>query len=645
MVPDVRSLPEKAIRSKAFALLVVVCITAGAYWQIGRHDFINYDDPRYVVNNPHVNSGLNRDNVLWAFATFSESNWHPLTWLSHMVDVRLFGMDAGRQHMVNVLFHLANTVLLFLFLDRATGAWGPSLFVAALFALHPLHVESVAWVAERKDVLSTLFWMLALISYVRYAERPGRFRYLGVLLAFAFGLMSKPMLVTLPFALLLLDYWPLGRMRPGKSSLRGLIPEKVPFVALSIASAVVTILAQQKGGSVAHFKALPPISRGANALSAYVSYLGKTIWPDHLAVIYPLAPTIATLPALGAGLMLAFITAICVRLARRHPGLIVGWLWYLLTLVPVIGLVQVGVQSMADRYTYVPLIGLSMMAAWGAPVLLPDRPAKRVLLSSAAGLVMLACAVLTWRQAGSWRDTITLFSHAADAVDRNYVAHDILGDTFVEMGRTDDAIVHYSKALQVWPDDGNALVGMGNALLKQGKTKDALRYLDEELRIDPRSSDGHFYRGSVLLEAGELDAAIADFREALRTSPGRADALMNLGTALIRQGRFEEGFACYTRALAADPDNAEMHVTAGLALAVQGRLDEGIAHFRAAIRAKPAFADAHYNLGAALARQGQFDGAIVEFREAVRLAPALEQARRGLEAAIARERANRTGKD
>lgn len=424
-----------------------------------------------------------------------------------------------------------------------------------------------------------------------------------------------------------------------------LVLEKVPLVMVSIASGVVTLLAQQKGGSVAHLNGLSPGARCANALSAYASYLGKTIWPQNLAVIYPLAPTIAMLPALGAGLLLVCMTVTCLRLARRHPYMIVGWLWYLLTLVPVIGLVQVGLQATADRYTYVPLIGLFMMAAWGAPALLPQGPGRRVVLSSAAGLVLLVCAALTWRQAGYWKDTITLFGHAVDVVDRNYVAYDILGDTFVEMGKTDDAIVHYSKALQVWPDDRSALVGMGNALLKQGKTKDALRYLDEELRIDPRSSDGHFYRGAVLMEEGELDAAIADYREALGTEPGRADALMNLGTALIRQGRFDEGFAFYTRALAGDPDNAEMHVTAGLALAVQGRLDEGIVHFRDAIRAKPGFADAHYNLGAALARQGRFDEAIVEFREAVRLAPALEQARRGLEAATARERANGTGRN
>ncbi len=645
MVPDVRSLPGKAVRNKAFLVLVVVCITAGAYWQVGRHDFINYDDPRYVVNNPHVNSGLSGENVRWAFATFSESNWHPLTWLSHMVDVRLFGMDAGRQHLVNVLFHLANTVLLFLFLDRATGAGAQSLFVAALFALHPLHVESVAWVAERKDVLSTLFWMLTLISYVRYVERPGRSRYVCVLLAFAFGLMSKPMLVTLPFALLLLDYWPLGRMGPGGSNPTRLLLEKVPLVALSIASAVVTILAQQKGGSVAHLKGLPLVSRCANALSAYVSYLGKTIWPDNLAVIYPLAPTLTMLPALGAGLMLVCITAICLRSARRHPCLIVGWLWYLLTLVPVIGVVQVGLQSIADRYTYVPLIGLFVMAAWGAPVLFSDRPGKRVVLSSAAGLMLLACAVLTWRQTGYWKDTITLFTHAVDAVDRNYVAHNILGDTFVEMGRTEDAILHYSMVLQVWPDDGNALVGMGNALLKQGRGKDALRYLDEELRIDPRSSDGHFYRGAVLMEEGELDAAIADDREALRTDPGRADARMNLGTALIRQGRFGEGLRCYEEALAGDPNNAEMHVTAGLALAMAGRLEEGIAHFREAVRAKPGFADAHYNLGAALARLGRYDEAMAHFREAVRLDPGLEAARSGLSAAAARKQAENKGND
>ena len=635
---DLRPRLQPIVRTKTFLLLVLVCITTGVYWQLSHHEFVNYDDPGYVVNNPHVNTGLNENNVAWAFTSFHQSNWHPLTWLSHMADVRLFGMDAGSHHLVNVLFHLANTVLLFLFLNRATGALWKSSFVAALFALHPLHVESVAWVAERKDVLSTLCWMLALILYVRYVERPGRLRYLSVLGVFALGLMSKPMLVTLPFALLLLDYWPLGRMAPGRRNLGPLLLEKVPLVALSIASGVVTILAQQRGGAVAHFKGVPLVFRAANALLAYVSYVGKTIWPVGLSVIYPLPATVTVLEASGAGLLLAGITAICIRLAHRHPYLIVGWLWYLATLVPVIGLVQVGEQFIADRYTYIPLIGLFSLVAWGAPALLSDRAGRRVMLSSAAGLILLACTALTWRQAGYWKNTITLFAHATDAVAGNYVAHNILGDTLAGMGRTDDAIAHYAEALRVRPDNGNALVGIGNALFRQGKVDEALGYFDEELRISPRSADGHFYKGLVLMEQGHLGPAIDHYRAALGTDPDRADALMNLGIALIRQGKFDEGFRCFAQALRSDPNNAEMLVTAGLALGMRGRLDEGIRYFRDAVRAKPEFADAHYNLGAALARQGKLDEAIFHFQEALRLDPGLEAAKGSLSAAGAARR-------
>jgi len=637
---------------KTSLCLLLILVTASVYSQVRDHEFVNYDDPEYVVDNPHVNTGMNPGNFSWAFTSVHAANWHPLTWLSHMVDVQLFGLDAGRHHLMNVLLHLANTLLLLFLLYQTTGSYWKSLIVAALFALHPLHVESVAWIAERKDVLSTLFWMLTIIFYVRYVTRPGRFTYLAALCAFGLGLLSKPMLVTLPLGLFLLDYWPLGRisfwkygfqaerslfLKAKRPRMRWLLAEKAPFVALSIASSIITLHAQWQGGSVAYLREVPIPFRVANALVAYVAYLGKLFWPRDLAVIYPLPPTLTVVQIAGAALVLVCITGISVAAAQRHPYLIVGWLWYLLTLVPVIGLVQVGQQFIADRYTYIPFIGLFVMMVWGLSAILSARSHGGIVLASMAGLTVSVCTILAWRQLGYWKNTITLFDHACDAIADNYVAHNILGDTLVKMGRIDEGIVHYSKALQVWPDDSQALIGMGVAFSRQGKMDQALHYYDEELRNHPESADGHYSKGLVLMKQGDLDTAIWHYREALRIEPNQVGAQMNLGTALIREGKTEEGFGYYYAALRNNPRNAEAHVTVGLALAMEGKLDDGMRYFEEAIQIKPDFADAHYNVGVALARQGKFDEAISRFREALRLEPGLEAAKAGLAAALRRK--------
>lgn len=638
---------------KILICLLLIVATGSVYWQVKDHGFVNYDDPEYVVDNPHVNTGLSADNALWAFTSAGyAANWHPLTWLSHMLDVQLFGLDAGRHHLMNVLFHLANTALLLLLLYRMTGAYWRSVFVAALFALHPAHVESVAWISERKDVLSTLFWLLTMLCYVAYVRRPGSVRYLAALCAFTLGLLAKPMLVTLPVVLLLVDYWPLGRVALGgrrthaeigvfaqtpPPPLGRLLVEKIPFFALSIASAGITLQAQWAGGSVAYLKEVPIPFRFGNALVAYVSYLGKMFWPRDLAVIYPLPPTLTVVEIAGAGVVLAGITALCLWMARRRPCLIVGWLWFLVTLVPVIGLVQVGQQFIADRYTYVPFIGLFIMMAWGLPPFLTGRRYGPAVLTAGACVTVVACTVLTWRQLGYWKNTLTLLGHAAAVVPGNYVAHNILGDTLVKMGRVDEGMAHYAKTLAVWPDDSAALIGMGMAYTKEGELDRALRYFNEELRDHPDSADGHYYKGLVLMKQGDLDSAITQYREALRIKPDQVGAQMNLGTALIREGKTEEGFRHYYAALKSNPYNAEAHVTVGLALAMAGKLDEGIAHFRQAVRIKPDFADGYYNLAVALARQGRFDEAITNFRETLRLQPGLAAAKQGLAAALRRK--------
>ncbi|MDA8242332.1 MAG: tetratricopeptide repeat protein [Nitrospiraceae bacterium] len=593
--------------------LFLLAVTLAIFWQVGGHDFVDYDDGRYITENPAVASGLTPEGLKWAFTTGHAGNWHPLTWVSHMLDVSLYGLNPRGHHLTNVVFHAANAILLFLLLNGLTGTYWQSSFVAALFALHPLHVESVAWVAERKDVLSTLFWMLTLTLYVRYVEKPGRLRYLLTLSAFVLGLMSKPMLVTLPFTLFLLDYWPLGRfssIREGSSLLSGqknvftpLIIEKIPFIAFSFASSLVTIYVQYKGGAVSSLDTVPFFSRIINALAAYVGYMGKMFWPLHLAVIYPLPSTESIMKGVSAGLVLAVLSFATVRLARKHPYLLMGWLWYLGTLVPVIGLVQVGRQSMADRYTYVPLIGLFIMIAWGAPIIMGQDRHRRLVLSTLGVLTLLACAAITWQQLGYWRNSITLFSHAIESVPDNDIAHVRLGYALARRGRPDEAISQYTEAL----------------------------------RIRPRDAEAHFNMGFTLMQQGKVAEAIDQYWEVLKVDPDHEGAHINMGNALAEQGRLHDALYQYTEALRVNADNAETHFSMGLVLATQGDLEKGIMHFSEALRIRPNFAEAHYNLGIALARQGKLDEGIGHFAEALRINPGLAEARLALDAAVKRK--------
>ncbi|HUK14019.1 MAG TPA: tetratricopeptide repeat protein [Thermoanaerobaculaceae bacterium] len=554
------SLVQAAFSGGALWLsLALVAITAIVYAPVGHFGFLNWDDQDYVTDNPHVLHGLTWRGVAWAFTTGHAFNWHPLTWLSHMSDVDLFGMNPGGHHLTSLVLHLASTVLLFGVLHQMTGARGCSAFVAALFAVHPLHVESVAWVAERKDVLSGLFAMLTLAAYVAYVRRPHVRRYVTLVLVYACGLMAKPMLVTLPFVLLLLDLWPLRRLpatdQGSLSAWRARVREKMPLFALAAASSVITLLVQRRGGSVVPLDRMPLGFRLENAAVSAVAYVVKMLWPSSLAALYPLPASIPGWQVAAATLFLAGASLAAVLQVRRRPYLFVGWFWYVGMLVPVIGLVQVGGQARADRYTYLPLIGLFIAVAWLIPELpLPERLRGAPLGVVAVGAV-LACAACARAYLPSWTNTITLWQRAVEATRDNYRAHDELGIALAREGNVDEAIAHYAEALRIRPDFAPAHNNLGNALTRKGRFGEAVNQFAAALRVDPNYAEAHNGMGGALARQGALDASIREFAEAITIDPNVAGYHYNLGLALERARRDGDAAAEYEAALRLDPQH------------------------------------------------------------------------------------------
>ena len=531
-------------RPDVLILLGLAVVTFGIYAQVIGHHFITFDDPTYIQDNPMVNRGVTLAGLAWAFTTFHAGNWHPLTWIAHMIDSQLFGMFAGGHLLVNALIHAANTLLLFWFLLRTTHARWSSALVAALFALHPLHVESVAWASERKDTLSTFFGLLSLIAYVRYAEAPSIRRYAWVAIMLALGLLAKPMLVTWPFVMLLLDYWPLDdfrdqslvRRRPiagrqvnvatsdvvRRSVLRGLVVEKIPLFALVAASAVVTSVAQSHGGAVRTFTELPIALRLSNALVSYAKYLLLAFWPNDLAVFYPFPK--AGIPAwqiIGAALLLIAITAFCFFQRKIRPYLIVGWLWFLGTLVPVIGLVQVGAQTMADRYFYIPSIGLFIAIVFGLADIAERRRVAPWLSAAIANVVLLVLATLTNAQIHRWNDSFTLFKHALTVAPPNVIVEDNLGLAMHKSGQLDEAAAHFEKALQIRPDDYTALLTMGVTRFYQGRVPEAIEYAQAAIRSQPDAPKAHNLLGMALAKQNRNEAALDEVRRASELAPER----------------------------------------------------------------------------------------------------------------------------
>ncbi|MGA1863995.1 MAG: tetratricopeptide repeat protein [bacterium] len=581
-----------------------------------KNGFINFDDMEYVVKNPQVNSGLTFEGIKWAFTKFHFYNWHPLSWISHMVDYEIYGLNAGGHHLTNLLLHILNTLLLFLVLKWITGSVWRSAFIAALFAVHPLRVESVAWVSERKDVLSTLFWILTIWAYAYYAENKGISRYLLTLFCFSLGLMSKPMLVTLPFVLLLLDYWPLDRVKSvfsnyemntqterasdrdfKKSSFYNLVLEKAPFFILSIVTCILTFFAQKYGGAVKSLDLFPLNLRIANALVSYFNYIKKMFLPINLAILYPYPEILPIWQALAAGFLLIGSCIFVIRKSKRYPYLLTGWLWYIGTLIPVIGLVQVGLQSMADRYTYIPMVGLFILITWGISDIMKVSSLRRNIVAGFSILVIAILMTSTWIQTGYWFNTETLLVHTIKVTDRNYLAYNGLGVALIEQGRTKEGIDNLYKALQIKHDYAEAHKNLGIALVSQGKLDEAISHYEEALNISPDSEILHNNIGIALFKKGAIENSIAHFSEAIRIWPGYVRAHNNIGIALASQGNLQEAILHYKSALNIKPDYAEAHFNMGIALEKLGKNEEAILHYNEAIRIKPDYARARYNLG------------------------------------------------
>jgi protein O-mannosyl-transferase len=652
----VRQSPNHPTGSNSTGVSIGVCVllALSVFFIFGRtydYGFVNCDDDSYFSANYHVKAGLTWKGTLWAFQTGYASNWHPLTWLSLMLDAQIFGTGPAGPHLTNVVLHAADAVLLFLLLRRLTGVLWPSAMVAAIFAIHPLRVESVAWVSERKDVLSGFFFILTLWLYGRYAQgvthdarrgtksdaapaasdsstvtrHPSLFYGLA-LLFFTLGLMSKPMLVTLPFLLLLLDYWPLNRFGPPTSNalpvrkqILRLALEKLPFFVLSVASCVATILAQRQ--AIKTMDLLPWTFRLDNALISCVTYIEQMVWPENLAAYYPYRLDMPTWQIVSAGTLLFFATLWAVLTARRYPYFLTGWFWYLGMLVPVIGLVQVGGQAHADRYTYLPQIGFALAIVWAITDLTASWHWRRPVLLGVSLSALIALTVCTWKQIGYWRNDESLWGHAIACTAGNYTAHNNLGYILAAKGRNTEAIKQYQQALELNPNFSDCANNLGTVYLHQGQLDNALGYYQQALTINPGFAEVHNNLGILLTKQGKTTEAIEHYRKAIELKPDRAEFYNNLGNLLTTQGHTAEAAPLFQKALGVDPDNAKVHYDLANTAFAQGQWDEAIEHYQQALKGMPDSVHAHYQLGLALEQRGQTAAAMAQLQTVVELDP------------------------
>ena len=616
-----------------FVYTVLALITLAVYAPMAKHEFIRYDDDTYVTANRHIQQDLSFETVKWAFTTGHASNWHPVTWLSHILDYQLFGLEPAGHHLVNLALHIINTLLLFLVLKLMTGAIWPCAFVAALFALHPLHVESVAWVAERKDLLSTFFWLTTTIAYIRYTKKRGIACYILMLILFAVGLMAKPMLVTLPFVLLLLDYWPLERFG-NKNTLR-LIMEKVPMIAITIASSVITFIVQRAGGAMANMQKYDMQTRLGNAAVSYVTYIVKLFIPTRLAVLYPHpGNTLSITKILLCVAVIVFLSFVFLYLARRKKYFAVGWLWYLGTLVPVIGIVQVGAQGHSDRYTYITLIGLFIIIAFAARDFTTKSQRRKTILSFAAILILGSCAFGTSLQLRHWKNSETLFSHTLDVTANNFIILNNYANLLGDADQNELAIEHFNKALKLRPNDAEIHNNLANLLAKLGNTKDAIAHFDKALKLKPNFGEGHYNFALVLNQTGQRDSAIGHYRRAIELDPYNVDALNNLAWILYQQDKFEQAAEYFRKAIGVKGDSIMAHGRLGLTLNQLGQIDQAIEHFKIVLQMTPDDAEMHFNLAYLLNSKGQTDQAIIHCKKALQINPNMEKARKLLNSAM-----------
>lgn len=635
-------------KTVAFIILLLAAATIAAYWPVHNHPFIHFDDQLYVTQNYHVQQGVTLKNIIWAFSPSTSRGdekvyWHPLTWISHMADCELFGLNPHMHHLTNLFFHVINVILLFLVLFMATGEAWKSAFVAALFALHPINVDSVAWIAERKNLLSTTFWITTMLAYVYYARRPSVTRYLLICLSMVLGLLSKPMLATLPCALLLMDYWPLNRVRWGpdkqsattdsnngtpkpsfsKASSIQLILEKIPLLAFSAVVIGISMLSLRSKAQVINAIIAPIPIRIENAFVSYVAYLYQTVWPKNLAIFYPFPHAIAAWKVIGSILLLAVITFLVLRRSRKQPYLVIGWFWYLGVLFPVSGLVQGGLwPAMADRWAYVPLIGIFIMFAWGLPDLFPQKLRYRnKMLSVISVCILLLCFLATRRQLSYWSNTSMLFSHAISVTKGNYIAYNIVGEELANKGKDREARQYFLKALRIKNDFPEALKNLGALAAKQGEYKKAIDYYNSALMIAPLEFKTISLLAEMLQKAGMTEQAIAQYRNALGIAPDSPQLHNNLGVVLFEKGKLDEAASQFKTALRLNPQYAEAYYNYGLTAAKQGKTDVASDFYKKAIQIKPDYAEAHKSLADILFGKRDLKEALFQYEAAVRINP------------------------
>ncbi len=623
--------------SRVLILVLLAVGTVAVYWPVLKYDFVKYDDDKYVTENPRIEAGITSESVIDAFIKPHYFMWHPLTTLSYLVDYELFGFSASWFHGVSLLIHVGCVLLVFLVLQWATGAIWLSAFVAAIFALHPLQVESVAWIAERKNVLSGFFSLLTIGAYVLYARRPGIMRYLLVFFVFGLCVMTKPMVVTIPFVLLLLDYWPLERLKFKDSqnillsSLR-LIAEKIPLFFLVGLLSVITFAAQKGGGVMSGFEKLSLSARTANALNSYVIYIAKMLWPTNLAVFYPHpGGNYSVVRVVAFAVLLVVLTILLVFILYRRKYLAVGWFWYLGTLIPAIGLVQVGAQARADRYMYMSMIGLLFIVGWSVRELVRRWPGLRLVTSIIAVVIVAASAVATRKQLSHWKDSSSLFGHAVAATSNNSVMHNNLGNELKEQGKTELAILHFQRSLQIRSNSPEVHNNLGNALTRLGRNDRAIEQYKEAIRLKPEFAVAHYNLGLTFYKKKRFVDAISAYRQAVELKPKYADAWTNLGMAQADIGDFEHSVESYRQAIEIKPDVVVAHGRLGLALAQLNKIDEAIEQFEIVLRARPDDYEMHFNIGFLFESSDKGQKALDHYRRSLQINPDQQKARQGLE--------------